>query len=114
MADLLILKHMHSLSDEALCARWIENPYYQYFCGATIKATRASSRLSRHNQITNNQAHGPRLAKNRVSAQSAMIVHLKTPQGWKPVPFLGGSKFLLNTTSGGRLRYIFLRATGPE
>ncbi len=33
VAGLLILKHMHSLSDEALCARWLENPYYQYFCG---------------------------------------------------------------------------------
>ena len=33
MAGLFILKHMHNLSDEALCARWIENPYYQYFCG---------------------------------------------------------------------------------
>ena len=33
VAGLFILKHMHSLSDEALCARWLENPYYQYFCG---------------------------------------------------------------------------------
>jgi IS5 family transposase len=33
VAGLFILKHMHSLSDEVLCARWIENPYYQYFCG---------------------------------------------------------------------------------
>lgn len=33
VAGLFILKHMHDLSDEALCARWIENPYYQYFCG---------------------------------------------------------------------------------
>jgi transposase, IS5 family len=33
VAGLLILKHMHNLSDEALCARWVENPYYQYFCG---------------------------------------------------------------------------------
>ena len=33
VAGLLILKHMHDLSDEALCARWLENPYYQYFCG---------------------------------------------------------------------------------
>jgi len=33
MAGLLILKHMHNLSDEALCARWLENPYFQYFCG---------------------------------------------------------------------------------
>ena len=33
MAGLAILKHMHNLSDEMLCARWIENPYYQHFCG---------------------------------------------------------------------------------
>jgi IS5 family transposase len=33
VAGLLILKHMHDLSDEALCARWLENPYFQYFCG---------------------------------------------------------------------------------
>src|SRR5215831_71310 len=33
VAGLFILKHMHSLSDEALCARWLENPYYQFFCG---------------------------------------------------------------------------------
>jgi transposase, IS5 family len=33
MAGLAILKHTHNLSDEALCERWVENPYYQYFCG---------------------------------------------------------------------------------
>lgn len=33
VAGLFILKHMENLSDEVLCARWIENPYYQYFCG---------------------------------------------------------------------------------
>jgi transposase, IS5 family len=32
-AGLFILKHMHNLSDEVLCARWVENPYYQFFCG---------------------------------------------------------------------------------
>lgn len=26
---LAILKHMHDLSDEVLCERWAENPYYQ-------------------------------------------------------------------------------------
>jgi IS5 family transposase len=36
VAGLLILKHMHALSDEALCARWLENPYYQYFCGEQV------------------------------------------------------------------------------
>lgn len=38
MAGLMILKHMHDLSDEALCDRWVENPYFQYFCGATGNA----------------------------------------------------------------------------
>src|ERR671913_800055 len=33
MAGLAILKHMHDLSDEVLCERFIENPYYQLFCG---------------------------------------------------------------------------------
>lgn len=33
MAGLSILKHTYNLSDEALCERWVENPYYQFFCG---------------------------------------------------------------------------------
>jgi IS5 family transposase len=33
MAGLIILKYTHDLSDEALCERWVENPYYQFFCG---------------------------------------------------------------------------------
>jgi IS5 family transposase len=33
MAGLAILKHTFDLSDEELCARWLENPYFQYFCG---------------------------------------------------------------------------------
>ena len=33
MAGLAILKHSYDLSDEALCERWVENPYFQYFCG---------------------------------------------------------------------------------
>lgn len=36
VAGLLILKHMHNLSDEVLCARWVENPYYQFFCGEEV------------------------------------------------------------------------------
>jgi IS5 family transposase len=36
VAGLFILKHMHNLSDEALCARWVENPYFQYFCGEVV------------------------------------------------------------------------------
>ena len=36
VAGLLILKHMHNLFDEALCDRWVENPYFQYFCGEVV------------------------------------------------------------------------------
>ena len=36
MAGLAILKHTFDLSDEALCARWVENPYFQYLTGQTF------------------------------------------------------------------------------
>jgi IS5 family transposase len=53
MAGLSILKHMHSLSDEELCARWVENPYYQLFCGEEFfqhKPTFDRSSLTRWRQ----------------------------------------------------------------
>jgi IS5 family transposase len=36
VAGLFILKHMHNLSDERLCDRWLENPYFQFFCGEVV------------------------------------------------------------------------------
>src|SRR6202048_490070 len=33
MAGVAILNHTYTLSDEVVCEQWIENPYYQYFCG---------------------------------------------------------------------------------
>ena len=27
------LEGMHDLTDRALCDRWIENPYFPFFCG---------------------------------------------------------------------------------
>ena len=33
MVGLEYLKHVHGLSDEVVVARWVENPYWQYFCG---------------------------------------------------------------------------------
>ena len=35
MAGLLYLKHTFALSDEEVVARWVENAYWQYFCGET-------------------------------------------------------------------------------
>jgi len=36
MAGASILKHMFDLSDEELVRRWVENPYFQHFCGETF------------------------------------------------------------------------------
>lgn len=33
MIGLNLLKHMYALSDEEVCKRWVENPYFQFFCG---------------------------------------------------------------------------------
>jgi IS5 family transposase len=33
MVGLHYLKHTYNLSDEEVVSRWIENPYWQYFCG---------------------------------------------------------------------------------
>jgi IS5 family transposase len=33
MVGLTYLKHTYNLSDEEVCKRWVENPYWQFFCG---------------------------------------------------------------------------------
>lgn len=33
MVGLSILKHLENLSDKALIMQWVQNPYYQCFCG---------------------------------------------------------------------------------
>src|SRR3712207_724801 len=35
LAGLHLLKHAKGLSDEQVCAQWVENPYFQAFCGET-------------------------------------------------------------------------------
>ncbi len=34
MVGLQYLKHVYGMSDQAVVRRWVENPYWQYFCGA--------------------------------------------------------------------------------
>ena len=36
VAGLLYLQHAYDLSDEAVVRRWVENPYFQHFCGETF------------------------------------------------------------------------------
>jgi transposase, IS5 family len=35
MVGLHLLKHIKALSDEQVCGQWVENPYFQAFCGET-------------------------------------------------------------------------------
>ena len=55
---LTILQHMRRLSHEDLCARWVENPHYQLFCGEEFfqhKLTFDRSSLTRWRQRTGEQ-----------------------------------------------------------
>lgn len=36
MIGLQILKQIHAFSDKVVCKRWVENPYFQYFCRETF------------------------------------------------------------------------------
>jgi IS5 family transposase len=50
VAGLLYLQHTFGCSDEALIRAWVENPYWQYFCGESHFQHRApvdASSLSR-------------------------------------------------------------------
>ena len=84
MAGLSILKHMHDLSDEDLCARWVENPYYQLFCGEEVfrhNLTFDRSSLTRWRQ---------RMGEERLAAliQESLAVATRTGAA-KPADFAG-------------------------
>ena len=36
LVGLHYLKHLYNLSDEVVVASWVENPYWQYFCGEQV------------------------------------------------------------------------------
>jgi IS5 family transposase len=90
MAGLAILKHMHNLSDEVLCACWVENPYYQLFCGEEFfrhKLTFDRSSLTRWRQ---------RMGEAKLAAliQESLSVATRTGAA-KPSDF---SKVIVDTT----------------
>jgi IS5 family transposase len=82
MAGLAILKHMHDLSDEVLCERWLENPYYQLLCGEEFFCHRLPfdrSSLTRWRQ---------RMGEERLVALLQESLHLATRTGAaKPADF---------------------------
>src|ERR1700675_3305386 len=90
MAGLAILKHMHDLSDEVLCERWVENPYYQLFCGEEYfqhKLTFDRSSLTRWRQ---------RMGEEKLAAlvQESLAVATRTGAA-RPADF---SKVIVDTT----------------
>jgi IS5 family transposase len=90
MAGLAILKHMHDLSDEALCERWVENPYFQLFCGEEFfqhKPPFDRSSLTRWRQ---------RMGEEKLAAlvQESLSVATRTGAA-KPSDF---SKIIVDTT----------------
>jgi transposase, IS5 family len=90
MAGLAILKHMHDLSDEALCERWVENPYFQLFCGEEFfqhKPPFDRSSLTRWRQ---------RMGEERLVALIQESLNVATRTGAaKPADF---SKVIVDTT----------------
>lgn len=36
LVGLQMLRYMYNLSDEAVCSMWVDNPYFQYFCGEKL------------------------------------------------------------------------------
>jgi IS5 family transposase len=90
MAGLAIIKHMHDLSDEELCARWLENPYYQLLCGEeffchTLPFDRSS--MTRWRQ---------RMGEDKLTALLQESLHAATRMGAaKPADF---TRVIVDTT----------------
>ena len=100
MAGLSILKHMHDLSDEDLCARGVENPYYQLFCGEEFfqrQLTFDRSSLTRWRQ---------RRRKSGLTAliQESLVGGHAGPARSKPADF---SKVIVDTTGAAQRRSPF-------
>src|SRR6266702_5531576 len=90
MAGLTILKYTHDLSDEVLCERWVENPYYQFFCGEEFfqhKLVLDRSSLTRWRQ---------RMGEEKVKAllQESLSIAVKT-EAVKPSEL---SEVIIDTT----------------
>jgi IS5 family transposase len=90
MAGLALLKHMHNFSDEVLCERWVENPYFQLFCGEEFFQHRLvldRSSLTRWRQ---------RMGEERLAAllQESLTVAVKTGAA-RPADF---TRIIVDTT----------------
>ena len=90
MAGLAILKHMHNVSDEVLCARWVENPYYQHFCGE--EHFRHTAPFDRSSMTRWRQRMGDE--RLEVLLQESLAIAVKT----EAIDFKDLSKVIVDTT----------------
>jgi IS5 family transposase len=77
MAGLLYLKHACDLSDEEVCVRWLENPYWQFFTGEVVFQTRLPcnpSSLTRWRQRLGEAGMEELLAQTIAAARSMKAV----------------------------------------
>lgn len=80
MVGLHLLQHAKGLSDEAVCAAWLENPYFQYFCGATYfqhKLPLDRSSMTRWRKRAGTEDLEKILAETLAAAQRAKAVDPK-------------------------------------
>ena len=77
MAGLLYLKHAYDLSDEEVCVRWLENPYWQFFTGEVVFQTQLPcnpSSLTRWRQRLGEAGMEELLAQTIAAARSMKAV----------------------------------------
>jgi transposase, IS5 family len=74
MAGLEILKYSSNLPDERVCEAWLENPYFQYFCGETF--FRHALPLDRSSMTRRRQRMGEEKLKALI--QESLSVAVKT------------------------------------
>jgi hypothetical protein len=86
MAGLAILKRTYDVSDEGLCDRWVENPYFQYFCGEeffqhALVFDRSSLTSGQKRRLT------PQIKREfkRRAAIEPVIGHLKEHPAWAAI-----------------------------
>ena len=97
MVGLHLLKHMDGLSDEAVCARYLDSPYVQLFCGEVF--FQHALPLDRSSLTRWRQRIGPErlellLAESLAAAQRSGALegkHLRRGQGGELVPAVRGS-----------------------
>ena len=109
MAGLAILKHTYDLSDEVLCERWVENPYYQYFCGEEFFQHRLVFDRSSLTRWRN------RMGENGCSPRSAESQEPQQDQtgGWSLCRRKCGAKRRYNIGMAVATRWRFCRAKKP-